>query len=82
MDKIKQFKAAYDSYGHSYVLIHELRKRLGWDKSEFDTVLNELRHSLKIQLQGGDPSIMTEQEIRDSFTDEKNRLRICLTWRG
>jgi hypothetical protein len=42
----------------------------------------ELMADYTIELHGGDPSIMTEQEIRDSYTDENGLLYINLTWWG
>jgi hypothetical protein len=42
--------------------------------------LAELRRSFAVQLHGGDPSTMTEGQIRDSYQDEQGRLYIALTW--
>jgi hypothetical protein len=78
------FKQAYDQVGkgRGFVRIHRLREKLGWSRERFDSLLLELRNDYTIQLHGGDPSALTEEEIRDSFMDEKGMLFITLTWRG
>ena len=53
--------------------IHAVRNALNWDPERFDSTLRSLRDSYQIQLTGGDPSILTDQEIRDSFTDERGQ---------
>jgi hypothetical protein len=77
------FKAAYDAVGRgrSFVSISKLRRHLGWPRDRFDALLSRLSRDLVIQLQGGDPSAMDEAEIRDSFIDDRGRLRIAVTWR-
>lgn len=77
------FKAAYDEVGkgRDFVRIHRIREHLNWSREHFDRVLTDLRGDYTIQLHGGDPSIMSEKEIQDSFVDEKGRLRITVTWR-
>lgn len=66
-----EFKAAYATVGkgRSFVRIHRIREHLGWERSRFDRTLARLRKKRIIQIQGGNPSEMTDQEIKDSFTD-------------
>lgn len=77
------FKSAYDEVGkgRTFVPIYKIRRRLGWPRDRFDALLSRLSRDLVIQLQGGDPSAMEEAEIRDSFIDDRGRLRIAVTWR-
>lgn len=78
------FKTAYDKVGRgqSIVRIHRIREYLNWPGERFDLMLVSLMADYTIELHGGDPSIMTEKEIRDSFTDENGVLYINLTWWG
>jgi len=82
-DDIASFKAAYEKVGQGrrLVYIHQIREHLNWQRERFDRVLRELRSNYTIQLQGGDPSVMTEEEIRNSFADERGNLHISLSWR-
>lgn len=66
--------------GRRFVRIHRIREHLQWPRERFDRVLAELRRSFAVQLHGGDPSTMTEGQIRDSYQDEQGRLYIALTW--
>jgi len=78
------FKAAYESVrnGGGVVRIHRIREYLNWSKEQFDKTLKRLMADYTIELHGGDPSIMTEKEIKNSFTDENGLLYINLTWWG
>lgn len=78
------FKAAYNKVGkgQNFVRIHRIREYLNWDREHFDNTLKELMADYTIELHGGDPSIMTEKEIKNSFTDEHGVLYINLTWWG
>lgn len=78
----KAFHMAYETVGSGrpFVRIHRIREQLQWPRERFDRVLAELRRNFEVQLHGGDPSSMTETEIRDSYTDEQGRLYITLTW--
>lgn len=77
------FKAAYEAEGRGarYVRIHRVRQRLAWPRERFDRLLAELRGEYTIDLHGGDPSLMSETEIADSYIDENNLLHLTLTWR-
>ncbi len=76
------FRQAYETAGSGrrFVRIHRIREHLQWPRERFDRVLAELRRSFEVQLHGGDPSSMTEAEVRDSYRDEQGRLYIALTW--
>ena len=63
--------------------IYRIRRHLDWPRERFDAVLCELKRDYAIQLHGGDPSSMTEQELQDSYMDENNilYLNLTLTWK-
>jgi hypothetical protein len=77
-------KAAYDEVGQgrSFVRIHRLREYLQWPRQRFDQVLRNLMAAYTVELHGGDPSLLTETDIRNSFLDEHGMLYITLSWRG
>lgn len=81
---LKAFKNAYDKVGRgrNFVLIHLIREHLKWSEERFNQVLAKLAGQYRIELQGGDPSAMTQKQIAGSFTDEKGRLRITVSWRN
>jgi hypothetical protein len=76
------FEEAFKSVGggRHFVRIHEIRSYLGWSDARFDTVLENLKSNLTIQLQGGDPSMLTKEELAQSYTDNKGRIRITVNW--
>ena len=78
------FHTAYEAtgQGRSFVRIHRLRDALPWPRARFDWVLRNLLADYTIELHGGDPSVMTEEELRHSFTDADGTLYIALSWRG
>jgi len=78
------FQAAYNEVGHgrSFVRIHRLRDALPWPRQRFERVLGELVADYTIELHGGDPSVMTAEELRQSFTAADGTLYIALSWRG
>jgi hypothetical protein len=78
------FKQAYSRVGkgRSFVPIHQIREYLRWPRERFDRVLTELMADYAVELHGGDPSTMTEAEIKNSFMDESGMLYITLSWRG
>lgn len=76
------FKAAYDKIGkgRGFVRIHRIREELGWSEARFDYLLKQLMAEHIAELHGGDPSQLSEQQIRDSFSDDNGRLYITMTW--
>ncbi|MBW2306348.1 MAG: hypothetical protein JRG73_05365 [Deltaproteobacteria bacterium] len=78
------FKKAYDNVGkgRSFVRIHRIREFLQWPRDRFDGVLTDLMADYTIELHTGDPSIMTEKEIQDSFMGENGILYLTMTWWG
>jgi len=78
------FQTAYNEVGHgrSFVRLHRLRDALPWPRERFERVLRELVADYTIELHGGDPSVMTEEELRQSFTAADGTLYIALSWRG
>ena len=68
--------------------IYRIRRHLGWPRERFDAVLCELKRDYAVQLHGGDPSNMTEQELRDALVSNAIRqsphspeqLDQILTW--
>ena len=79
----KKFNAAYRALerGKFYVRICDLRRYLGWSAQDFDTMLTVLRDAGKIQLQTGDAEFFTEEDIRESFTDENGFCKLTVKWR-
>ena len=76
------FRAAFHTVGQGrqFVRIHEIRDFLNWPKDHFDSTLERLKSNLAIQLQGGDPKLLTKEELEKSYTDTKERLRIIVNW--
>ena len=78
------FHTAYNTVGHgrSFVRIHRLRDALPWPRERFERVLRALLTDYTVELHGGDPSVMTAEELCHSFTDADGTLYIALSWRG
>ncbi len=78
------FKETYDRIGkgRGFVRIHRLRDALGWPDQTFDRLLKDLMAAYAVELHGGDPSMLSETEIRQSFVDEYGTLYITLSWWG
>jgi len=78
------FQTAYNvvGQGRSFVRIHRLRDAIPWPRQRFERVLRELVADYTLELHGGDPSMMTEEELRQSFTAADGTLYIALSWRG
>jgi hypothetical protein len=78
------FQAAYNTVGQgrSFVRIHRLRDALPWPRERFDRLLQALVADYTVELHGGDPSVMTQEELRHSFTVADGTLYIALSWRG
>ena len=78
------FQAAYNELGQgrSFIRIHRLRDALPWPRERFERVLQALVADYTVELHGGDPSVMTEEELRYSFTAADGTLYIALSWRG
>ena len=78
------FQTAYNEVGHgrSFVRIHRLRDALPWPRERFERVLRDLVADYSVELHGGDPSVMTAEELRQSFTAADGTLYIALSWRG
>ena len=64
-----------ESPGRRIFNIHQVREKLGNPK-DFDTFLETARKDRTIQLHGGDPSIMTPEQIKNSYKDAKGDLWI------
>ncbi|MDR2117467.1 MAG: hypothetical protein LBP87_13910 [Planctomycetaceae bacterium] len=80
-DDRKQFREAFDELdkGRIFVRICNLRRKLGWDKTRFNSLLRQLRAEGIVQLHAGDISSMSEEDIDQSFTDESNFFYATLT---
>lgn len=78
------FKEAYGKVGQGrdFVRIHRLREALQWPRERFDRVVMDLMTDYTVELHGGDPSRLTETDVRNSFIDERGTLYITLSWRG
>jgi hypothetical protein len=84
VDDPELFQAALNASGKGrrMVYLYMVRQYLNWSRERFDTLVRKLRAEYRIQLHGGDPSIMTEDQVRDSFMDERGMLHISVSWRG
>lgn len=78
------FREGYDTIrrGRSYVKIFELRRYLSLPQDEFDSEIQSLWDQGVIELLASDPSLLKEEERRDSYRDKSNTLWILLTWKG
>ncbi len=78
------FYAAYHAVGQgrSFVRIHRLREALPWPRERFDRLLLTLLAEYSVELHGGDPSLMTAEDIRQSYSSADGTLYIALSWRG
>ena len=83
-DRREAFRAAFDDLdrGKIFVRICELRRRLGWEREEFDEQLRRLRDEEVIQLHTGDVTSMTPDDVRDCFVDENGFRMGTVTWHG
>lgn len=84
LDDPEFFQAALNSIGQGrrMVYIYMVRHHLNWSRERFDKLIRKLRAEYRIQLHGGDPSVMTEDQVQDSFMDERGVLYISVSWRG
>ena len=84
INKRLAFKSAYDEIGkgRNFVRIHRIREYLNWPDLQFNNVLEELMGEYIVELHGGDPSSLTEDQITNSYTDKQGFLYITLTWWG
>ncbi len=76
-------KKAIKGEGGDFALIHKVREQSGLTRESFDRAIDYLAHSdqgYKIELMGGDPSLLTEQEISDCITKD-GTLFITMAWR-
>ena len=78
------FRLAYDMVGDGrpFVMIHEIRRRLCWDREVFDEALKHLARTGEIELTGGDPSKLTFTQIADSYVDSNGHDLYSVCWRG
>ena len=68
--------------GSTFVRICDLRRRLGWPRAVFDDMLRRLNDEEVIQLHAGDVSLMTREQVEDSFVDENGFMMGTMTWIG
>ena len=84
-DKHELYRAyQFIGNGRPYVMIHSLRWRMkleGFGRKEFDSILKSLSKSGNIELTGGDPSKMTDEQIKDSYTDALGYQLFSVCWR-
>ena len=65
-----------------FVRICDLRRRLGWPREAFDDMLRRLSDKSVVQLHAGDVTLMTPDEVQDSFVDENGFRMGTMTWIG
>ncbi|KPA18683.1 hypothetical protein MHK_001105 [Candidatus Magnetomorum sp. HK-1] len=77
------FHKAYQTVGkgRNFVRIHRIREKLNWPGEKFDHILKSLMASYTVEIHGGDPSSMSENEILNSFKDENGRIFLTISWR-
>jgi hypothetical protein len=77
-------RAAYEhvGQGRNFVRIHRLRQYLQWPRERFDQALQDLMAAYTVELHGGDPSLLSETDLRDSYLGANGMLYITLSWRG
>lgn len=82
MSDLHLFKNAFDQVKEDrhFVPIHKVRNLLNWDYQRFDKVLSNLAKEGYVYLSGGDPGLLDEVEIKNSYFDHKNRLRLVMQW--
>jgi hypothetical protein len=82
-DESELFQTALSTIGKGrrMVYLYMVRRNLNWSRERFDALIRKLRTDYQIQLHGGDPSVMTEDQVRDSFMDERGILHISVSWR-
>ena len=71
---------ALEGQGCGFVRIYALRRRLGWSREVFDDMLRRLRNEEVVQLHAGDVSLMTREQVEDSFVDENGFMMGTMTW--
>ena len=78
------FKKAFDKFdeGFYFVRICDVRKEMNLPYDEFDDLIRYLRRNGTISLYAGDNSLMTPQEVEDSFIDENGFGMGTMTWNG
>jgi len=79
----QKMKEAYDHVGggRSFVRIYAMREYLAWPEKRFNQTLEQLTKDLAIQLHYGDPSVLTEKQLENSFVDDEGQVCITITWR-
>lgn len=82
-DDIQAFHSAYLAIGdgREFIRIHKIRETLAWPQERFNTVLEQLSTAYKIELQGGDPSKLTAEELESSYRDKDDQQFITISWR-
>jgi hypothetical protein len=80
----QQWRTAYNAVGkgEGFVRLHRIREALGWSREEFDRVLKTLVAGYHIELHGGDPSVLSAEEVADSYQDARGALYLTVSWRG
>ncbi|MDR2855894.1 MAG: hypothetical protein LBV40_07090 [Methanomicrobiales archaeon] len=75
-------KAGYDALCQhgEYVMIHELRTYLNWSRNAFDSLLYNLERRGIIQLQAGDPGLLSTDEQKGMYV-RQNLQRMLLFWK-
>ncbi len=64
--------------GKDYVLISEIRKKLGWSKHRFDQAIDQMARDGTIALHPGNPSNFN---IEDLYQDHNGDVSVSFSWR-
>jgi len=62
------------------VLIHQIRKSLKWEDSQFNTVIQNLLDDTLIQLHHGDMTQLSIRDLGESYIDNDGQTFIYLSW--
>lgn len=77
-----EFKKVFDELhtSRNFVRTHDIRRKLSWPRGVFDQMLRDLRDRGVIDLRAGDNSLLTRDEVADSFIDENGFSMGSVTW--
>ena len=79
---VTNMKSAYDELHkfREFPRVADLRRELDWSREDFDEMIRTLRDNRTINLFRADESMLTKDEIRDSFTDERGFKQGLIIW--
>lgn len=77
----EQIKKAFEKHKKGRnCYIWKIRRELGASRDKFDQAIRELIVNQTVQAIGGDPSSMTEEQVKDSYQDRQGNLFPSIRW--